>query len=121
MSEMAASRGEGRVEKALSEAFGDGSTNGDRYGSVYLKKYSGSAEKPASGGMSNADCPFLVRVTVKDLGIRKGARTDTAWTEKYVPVGTYTIVEVKEGKGSDAGWGRLKSGAGFIALDYAKA
>ena len=70
--------------------------------------------------MSNADCPFLVRVTVKDLRIRVGAGTDTAWTGKYVPVGAYTIVEVKEGKGSEAGWGRLKSGAGFIALDYAK-
>ena len=63
---------------------------------------------------------FLVRVTVKDLRIRKGAGTDTAWTGKYVPPGTYTIVEVKAGKGSDAGWGRLKSGAGWIALSYAK-
>ena len=28
---------------------------------------------------------------------------------------------MKQGaKGSEAGWGRLKSGAGFIALDYAK-
>ena len=27
-------------------------------------------------------------------------------------------VEVREGKGSDAGWGRLKSGAGWISLDY---
>ena len=90
------------------------------YGEGYLKKFGSAAEKPASGGMTNADCPFLVRVTVKDLRIRKGAGTDTAWTGKYVPVGTYTIVEVKEGKGSEAGWGRLKSGAGFIALDYAK-
>lgn len=90
------------------------------YGEGYLKKYCGTAEKPASGGMSNADCPFLVRVTVKDLRIRKGAGTDTDWTGKYVPVGTYTIVEVKAGKGSDAGWGRLKSGAGWIALRYAK-
>ena len=39
---------------------------------------------------------------------------------KYVPPGVYTIVEVKAGKGSDAGWGRLKSGAGWIALSYAK-
>ena len=61
-----------------------------------------------------------MRVTAKDLRIRKGAGTDTEWTGKYVPVGTYTIVEVKEGKGSEAGWGRLKSGAGFISLDYAK-
>lgn len=70
--------------------------------------------------MSNADCPFLVRVTATDLRIRKGNGTDTAWTGKYVPSGVYTIVEVKEGKDSDAGWGRLKSGAGWIALSYAK-
>lgn len=35
-------------------------------------------EKPASGGMTNADCPFLVRVMAKDLRIRKGNGTDTA-------------------------------------------
>ena len=28
------------------------------------------------------------------------------------------ILEVKDGKGSDKGWGRLKSGAGWISLDY---
>ena len=90
------------------------------YGEGYLKKYGSSAEKPVSGGMSNADCPFLVRITAKDLRIRKGNGTDTAWTGKYVPPGVYTIVEVKAGKGSAAGWGRLKSGAGWIALSYAK-
>ena len=89
------------------------------YGLGYYEKYAGG-NVPSSGGMSNADCPFLVRVKAKDLRIRKGNGTDTAWTGKYVPPGVYTIVEVKEGKGSEAGWGRLKSGAGFIALDYAK-
>ena len=29
-----------------------------------------------------------------------------------------TIVEVKDGQGSKAGWGRLKSGIGFISLDF---
>ena len=89
------------------------------YGEKYLKKYGGGSV-PSSGKMSNADCPFLVRVTAKDLRIRKGNGTDTAWVGKYVPPGVYTIVEVKDGKGSEAGWGRLKSGAGWIALDYAK-
>ena len=89
------------------------------YGQGYFEKYAGGIV-PSSGGMSNADCPFLVRVTAKNLRIRKGNGTDTAWTGKYVPPGVYTIVEVKAGKGSNAGWGRLKSGAGFIALDYAK-
>ena len=89
------------------------------FGQSYYEKYAGGAQA-SSGGMSNADCPFKVKVTAKDLRIRKGNGTDTAWTGKYVPPGVYTIVEVKSGKGSDAGWGRLKSGAGFVALDYAK-
>lgn len=70
--------------------------------------------------MRNAHCPFLVRVAAKDLRIRKGNGTDTEWTGKYVPPGVYTIVEVKARKGSNAGWRRLKSGAGWIALSYAK-
>ena len=61
--------------------------------------------------------PFLVKVSISDLNIRKGPGTDYARTQ-YIPVGIYTIVEVKSGKGSTAGWGRLKSGAGWIALDY---
>lgn len=59
-----------------------------------------------------------MRITAKNLRIRKDAGADKAWTGKYVPPGEYTIVEVKEGKGSEAGWGRLKSGAGWIALSY---
>ena len=61
--------------------------------------------------------PFLVKVSISDLNIRKGPGTDYARTQ-YIPVGIYTIVEVKSGKGSTAGWGRLKSGAGWISLDY---
>lgn len=88
------------------------------YGQGYYDKYVGKSDKPVSGGMSNVDCPFLVRITVKDLRIRAGAGTDKKWTGKYVPPGTYTIVEVKAGKGSAVGWGRLKSGAGWIALSH---
>lgn len=90
------------------------------YGQKYYDKYASGSGGASSGGMTNADCPFLVRVTAKDLRIRKGNGTDTAWTGKYVPPGVYTIVEVKAGKGSNAGWGRLKSGAGWVALSYCK-
>lgn len=72
----------------------------------------------AGSGMTNADCPFMVRVSVSDLNIRVGAGTDTAKTGKYTGVGCFTITEVRAGKGSTKGWGRLKSGAGFISLDY---
>jgi len=34
--------------------------------------------------------------------------------------GVFTIVEEKEGRGSGAGWGRLKSGAEWISLGYAE-
>lgn len=35
----------------------------------------------------------------------------------YDDTGIYKI-NLKDGKGSDAGWGKLKSGAGWISLDY---
>lgn len=44
--------------------------------------------------------------------------TNAAKTGMYTGVGVFTIMEVKSGKGSDAGWGRLKSGAGWISLDF---
>ena len=35
-------------------------------------------------------------------------------------IGVFTIVDVQSGQGSDTGWGKLKSGAGWISLDYTK-
>ena len=68
--------------------------------------------------MNKTDTPFLVKVSIPDLNIRKGAGTNTAKTGQVTGVGIFTILEVREGKGSDAGWGRLKSGAGWIALSF---
>ena len=61
--------------------------------------------------------PFKIKVSISDLNIRKGPGTNYART-KYIPVGVYTIIEVQSGTGSDKGWGRLKSGAGWISLDF---
>ena len=66
-----------------------------------------------------AATPFLVRVSISNLNIRKGAGTNYATIGKYTGKGVFTIMEVKAGNGSTAGWGRLKSGAGWISLDYA--
>lgn len=66
-----------------------------------------------------AEVPFLVKVSITDLNIRTGPGTDYAKTGRLTGKGVFTIVEVKSGKGSTAGWGRLKSGAGWISLDYA--
>ena len=62
---------------------------------------------------------YLVRVRIPDLNIRKGPGTDYAKTGKYTGAGTFTIVEEANGLGAEK-WGRLKSGAGWIALDYAE-
>ncbi len=76
---------------------------------VYELKAAGSAVK----------VPFLVKVSIKDLNIRKGPGTDYGRVQ-FIPVGVYTIMEVRSGKGSSAGWGRLKSGIGWISLDFCK-
>ena len=44
--------------------------------------------------------------------------TNYARTGKFTGKGVFTITEVKTGTGSKAGWGKLKSGAGWISLDY---
>ncbi|WP_331493154.1 hypothetical protein [[Ruminococcus] torques] len=67
-----------------------------------------------------ADVPFLVKASISDLNIRKGPGIDYGRTENSMGPGVFTIVEVKSGKGASAGWGRLRSGAGWISLDYVK-
>lgn len=62
--------------------------------------------------------PYLVKVSISDLNIRKGPGTNYART-KYIPKGVYTIVEESDGKGATK-WGKLKSGAGWISLDFVK-
>ena len=65
----------------------------------------------------NTMVPFLVKVSRTDLNVRDGAGTNYDKRGK-MPVGTFTIVEVKQGQGSKLGWGRLKSGIGWISLDF---
>ena len=60
-----------------------------------------------------------VSYTHLDVYKRQGPGTDYAKTGKFTGKGVFTIVEVQSGQGSSDGWGRLKSGAGWISLDYA--
>ena len=73
---------------------------------------------PNTSTQTASDVPFTVKVSISDLNIRKGPGTDYAKTGKFTGKGVFTIMEVKSGQGSTAGWGRLKSGAGWISLDY---
>lgn len=70
--------------------------------------------------LGNEDiCSYQVKVQIPNLNIRKGPGTNYAKTGKYTGVGTFTIVEEASGQGASK-WGRLKSGAGWIALDFAE-
>lgn len=68
---------------------------------------------------AKSDLPYMVQVTIDDLNIRKGPGTNYA-TNGVTGKGVFTITEVASGKGSKTGWGKLKSNAGWISLDYAK-
>lgn len=74
--------------------------------------YEPKAAEPA------AKVPFLVKVSISDLNIRNGPGVNHSRVQ-FCPPGVYTIVEVKSGKGASA-WGKLKSGIGWISLDFVK-
>lgn len=63
--------------------------------------------------------PYMVQVDRTDLYIRKGPGTNYA-KNGFTGKGIFTITDVKSGKGSTKGWGKLKSGQGWISLDYVK-
>lgn len=76
-----------------------------------------AAEKPTGGTTGATVTPYHVRVKITNLNIRKGPGTNYGSTG-YIQPGIYTIVAESTGKGA-AKWGKLKSGAGWISLDYA--
>ena len=94
------------------------SASGSSSGTSAVSSSSSSSGNSSGAGMTNEDCPFLVKVTTAHLNIRTGPGTNYSRTGKYTGVGTFTITQVSEGTGSSAGWGYLKSGAGWISLDY---
>lgn len=63
--------------------------------------------------------PYMVQVSRNDLYIRKGPGNNHP-KNGFTGKGIFTITDVKTGKGSKKGWGKLKSGKGWISLDYAK-
>lgn len=84
-------------------------------------------KKGVPGGWINPDdnkassgfTPYTVKIDVSNLRIRKGPGTNYAATGAYTGKGVFTIVDESTGQGATK-WGKLKSGAGWISLDYAK-
>lgn len=58
--------------------------------------------------------PYIIKVDTDVLNIRAGAGTKYKVVGEIKRNGLYTIVAEKDG------WGKLKSGAGWISLDYVK-
>lgn len=66
----------------------------------------------AAYGEQKAFRPYTVKVDIDDLNIRTGPGTEHPTIGKYTGKGIFTIVEEKNG------WGKLKSGVGWISLAY---
>lgn len=64
-------------------------------------------------------CPYRVKVIASSLNIRKKAGTDNTIVGIITDNGVYTIVEEKTAVGASL-WGKLKSGAGWISLDFVR-
>ena len=84
-----------------------------------VKKFKAKSETMENTDAGIRRCPYLVKVTADCLYIRKDAGIDTIKVGKITDHGVYTIVEEKKGSGASL-WGKLKSGAGWISLDYVK-
>ena len=76
-----------------------------------------ASENPTVDDSVGRKPPFLVKVSITNLNVRTGPGIGYTRVQ-YIPVGIYTIIEVRTGPGSDTGWGKLKSGIGWIALDH---
>lgn len=81
----------------------------------------GESSKPANQNETLTPFkPFTVSIGISNLNIRKGPGINYEKTGKFTGKGIFTITEVAEGNGSKSGWGKLKSGAGWISMDHAK-
>ena len=79
----------------------------------------GVSSAPSTPAISESKVPYKVRITATDLRIRKGPGINTAIVQKAIAPGVYTIVSEATGEGATK-WGKLKSGVGWVSLDYCK-
>lgn len=62
--------------------------------------------------------PYRVRICITNLNIRKDPGTNYGKTGQFTGAGVFTIIAESDGTGASK-WGKLKSGAGWISLNYA--
>ena len=76
------------------------------------------ANTVSTGSDAAAATSYRVKITTDVLNIRKGPGTNYGTNGSIKGGGVYTIVAESSGTGATK-WGKLKSGAGWISLDYA--
>lgn len=77
------------------------------------------APAPAPAPAPSTSVPYLVQVTTSALNFRYGPGSNYSVAGTITDQGVYTIVEEANGSGASK-WGKLKSGAGWVSLDYVK-
>ncbi|MCI8914748.1 MAG: N-acetylmuramoyl-L-alanine amidase [Lawsonibacter sp.] len=93
-----------------------------RLGDIAAKvnaKLGATGAAPVQPSAPVSSVPYKVRITATDLRIRKGPGTNTAIVQNAITPGVYTIVSEATGKGATL-WGKLKSGKGWVSLDFCK-
>ena len=76
------------------------------------------AMTPMSATLAEASYATVQSGNQYGVRLRLGPGTNYAKTGKFTGKGVFSIVEEASGQGASL-WGRLKSGAGWISLDYA--
>lgn len=83
-------------------------------GYAYVSNANGKYFTYKANPVTTNDLPYVVRITASSLNVRAGAGTTFKVNTVVHKNEAYTIVEEKNG------WGKLKSGAGWISLKYTK-
>lgn len=76
-----------------------------------------AAAKPTQTPAANTS--YKIQIDIANLNIRKGPGTNYDKTGQFTGKGIFTIVQESKGEGATL-WGKLKSGAGWISLDFTK-
>ena len=109
------------VDKAVADSIvqqdQDTSTHSTGYQPSSEPSYVGPIVNDGPGIAEYPDPPFQVEIDSDSVEIYQGPGSDYRSTGSTTGTGVFTIVEVQPGPGSYSGWGRLKSDAGWIALD----
>lgn len=87
-------------------------TNEAKWKADFWRKLGGTVTAPKPEAPKKTELPYLVKINTAVLNVRSGAGTNYSINTTVKRGEVYTIVSESNG------WGKLKSGAGWISLKY---